>query len=69
MYKRQTVEELEALLPPPPMERERQQPVRVRKIEPNQRVSVQYLDGRVERDVKFKKVEDDVRRGLCVVME
>lgn len=64
-----TLEELEALLPPPPAERERQQPVRVKRIEPNQRVSVQYADGRVERDVKFKKVEDDVRRGLCVVME
>ncbi len=34
----------------------------------NQRVSVQYRDGRVERDVKYKKVEADVQRGLCVVI-
>ena len=34
----------------------------------NQRVSVQYRDGRIERDVKYKKVEQDVQNGLCVVI-
>lgn len=35
----------------------------------NDRVSVQYQDGRVLKDVKYKKVEDDVRNGKCVVLE
>ncbi len=51
------------------IERPRQQPVRVNKIEPNQRVSVQYSDGRIERDVKYKKVEEDVKRGVCVLID
>jgi preprotein translocase subunit SecA len=34
----------------------------------NDRVSVQYQDGRVVRDVKYKKVEDDVRNGKCIVL-
>ena len=49
-----------------------------RKIEPaksqkiasrNARVSVQYADGSVKKDVKFKVVEDDVRDGKCVIVE
>ena len=35
----------------------------------NQRVSVQYRDGRVLKDVKYKKVEEDVENGECVVIE
>jgi preprotein translocase subunit SecA len=35
----------------------------------NDKVSVQYPDGRVVRDVKFKKVEDDVKNGRCIVIE
>lgn len=62
-----SVEELEEIAPS--IERPRQQPIRVQKIEPNQRVSVQYMDGRVERDVKFKKVEEDVKRGVCVLID
>lgn len=64
-----TTEELEALAGPALEDRPRQQPIRSHKIEPNQRVSVQYMDGRIERDVKFKKVEEDVKRGLCVVID
>ncbi|MCI0751471.1 MAG: preprotein translocase subunit SecA, partial [Flammeovirgaceae bacterium] len=35
----------------------------------NDRVSVQYPDGRVLRDVKFKKVEEDIKNNRCVVIE
>ncbi len=45
-------------------------PVKVIKIaDRNQRVNVQYRDGRVLKDVKYKKVEDDVENGNCVVIE
>ncbi|TLU97978.1 preprotein translocase subunit SecA [Dyadobacter luticola] len=46
------------------------QPVRQIKIaDRNQKVSVQYRDGRILRDVKFKKVEQEVKNGECVVIE
>nr|WP_295925698.1 preprotein translocase subunit SecA [uncultured Dyadobacter sp.] len=46
------------------------QPVRTIKIaDRNQKVSVQYRDGRILRDVKFKKVEHEVKNGDCVVIE
>jgi preprotein translocase subunit SecA len=35
----------------------------------NDRVSVQYPDGRVLRDVKYKKVEEDIKNNRCVVIE
>ena len=35
----------------------------------NDKVSVQYPDGRVLKDVKFKKVEEDVNSGKCIVIE
>jgi len=35
----------------------------------NDKVSVQYQDGRVLRDVKYKKVEDDIRNNRCVIIE
>lgn len=35
----------------------------------NDKVSVQYPDGRVLKDVKFKKVEEDVKAGRCIVIE
>jgi preprotein translocase subunit SecA len=47
----------------------RQAPVRAIKIaDRNQKVTVQYRDGRVVKDVKFKKIEDEVIRGECVVI-
>ncbi len=47
----------------------RQQPVRAMKIaDRNQKVTVQYRDGRVLKDVKYKKVEQDVENGSCVVV-
>ena len=35
----------------------------------NDKVSVQYPDGRVLKDVKYKKVEDDIVNGRCIVIE
>ncbi len=35
----------------------------------NDKVSVQYPDGRVLRDVKYKKVEEDIQSGKCIVIE
>ncbi|MFD2246161.1 preprotein translocase subunit SecA [Pontibacter ruber] len=35
----------------------------------NERVSVQYNDGRVLKDVKFKSVEDDLLHNRCVIIE
>lgn len=35
----------------------------------NERVSVQYNDGRVLKDVKFKSVEDDLLHNRCVLIE
>ena len=45
------------------------QPIKVEKIaDRNQKVTVQYRDGRVLRDVKYKKVEQEVKNGECVVI-
>ncbi|WP_162427680.1 preprotein translocase subunit SecA [Pontibacter pudoricolor] len=35
----------------------------------NDRVSVQYLDGRVVKDVKYKTVEDDLLHNRCSIIE
>lgn len=35
----------------------------------NDKVSVQYTDGRVVKDVKYKTVEDDVKNGRCILIE
>lgn len=35
----------------------------------NDRVSVQYTDGNVKKDVKYKSVEQDITSGKCVVIE
>ncbi len=35
----------------------------------NDKVTVQYPDGRVLKDVKYKKVEDDIQTGKCIVIE
>ena len=45
-------------------------PVKSEKIASrNDRVSVQYQDGSVRKDVKYKTVEDDIRYGRCVVIK
>lgn len=46
------------------------QPVQTQKIASrNQRVNVQYADGSVKKDVKFKTVEDDLKNNRCVLVE
>jgi preprotein translocase subunit SecA len=35
----------------------------------NERVSVQYTNGSVKKDVKFKTIEEDLRNGECVLLD
>jgi preprotein translocase subunit SecA len=35
----------------------------------NDRVSVQYMDGSVKKDVKYKTVEEDIINNKCVIIE
>ncbi|MBR07635.1 MAG: preprotein translocase subunit SecA [Rickettsiales bacterium] len=35
----------------------------------NQKVTVQYTDGSVKKDVKFKTVEDDLKNNKCVLLD
>lgn len=50
--------------------REKVMPVKSQKIAGrNDRVNVQYPDGRVLRDVKYKKVEDDIINNRCVIID
>lgn len=42
---------------------------RIRKFERNEKVTVRYRDGTVRESVKFKKVEADLLKGLCEVVE
>ncbi len=47
-----------------------QAPVKSEKIYGrNDRVTVQYMDGQVKKDVKFKTVENDVASNQCVIVE
>jgi preprotein translocase subunit SecA len=55
--------------PPMPPMPPRQAPVRVAKMDRNARVNVQYVDGSVKRDVKFKSVENDVMSGKAMLIE
>ncbi|RAK66818.1 preprotein translocase subunit SecA [Hymenobacter edaphi] len=49
---------------------ERQEPARSQKIaNRNDKVSVQYMDGRIVRDVKFKSVEEDVLSNRAVIID
>ncbi|RYF67129.1 MAG: preprotein translocase subunit SecA, partial [Cytophagaceae bacterium] len=52
----------------PPMP-PRQEPLRVAKLDRNARVNVQYVDGSVKRDVKFKTVENDVISGKAMLID
>lgn len=46
------------------------QPIRSQKVAGrNDRVTVRYQDGTVKSEVKFKKVEDDVKNSRCVLLE
>ncbi|MDX1628327.1 MAG: preprotein translocase subunit SecA, partial [Fulvivirga sp.] len=35
----------------------------------NDKVTVQYMDGSIKKDVKFKKVEEDIKSNKCVLVE
>jgi preprotein translocase subunit SecA len=49
---------------------EKVMPIKSQKVaNRNDKVSVQYADGRVIRDVKYKNVEDDIRNNRCVIIE
>ena len=49
---------------------EKQQPARSQKVaNRNEKVSVQYMDGRIVRDVKFKSVEDDLLNDRAVLID
>ncbi|HVD96706.1 MAG TPA: preprotein translocase subunit SecA [Cytophagaceae bacterium] len=51
-------------------EQEKVMPIKSQKIaNRNDRVTVQYMDGVVKRDVKFKTVEDDIQNNKCVIIE
>lgn len=46
------------------------QPVRAHKIaNRNERVTVQYQDGTIKNDVKFKSVEEDIANEKCTILE
>lgn len=51
------------------MQRPKPQPIKSNKIDRNQRVTVQYQDGTVKKDVKYKSVEEDIVDRRCVLME
>jgi preprotein translocase subunit SecA len=49
---------------------EKVMPVKSEKIAGrNDKVTVQYQNGTVMKDVKYKKVEDDIQAGKCIVIE
>ena len=35
----------------------------------NEKVTVQYSDGSIKKNVKFKTVEEDIRNNKCVLIE
>ena len=61
---------LQGMPPLPPQEAPKQTPVRATNVASrNDKVSVQYNDGRVVRDVKYKNVENDLLNNRCVLIE
>jgi preprotein translocase subunit SecA len=49
---------------------EKVMPVKSEKVaNRNDKVNVQYPDGRVVRDVKYKKVEDDIVNNRCIIID
>jgi len=73
-YKEQKEESRSALASPhqgnrPPVQQQNQ-PVQSQKIASrNQRVNVQYADGSVKKDVKYKTVEEDIKNNKCVLID
>jgi preprotein translocase subunit SecA len=51
------------------VQQEKIQPVKSQKLAGrNDRVSVQYMDGSIKKDVKFKTVEEDIMNNKCVII-
>ncbi len=51
-------------------EKPKQSPLISQKIaNRNDKVTVQYMDGTIKKDVKFKSIEEDIRNNRCVVLE
>jgi preprotein translocase subunit SecA len=51
------------------VQQEKVQPVKSQKVAGrNDRVSVQYMDGSIKKDVKFKTVEEDIMNNKCVII-
>jgi preprotein translocase subunit SecA len=49
---------------------EKVMPVKSEKVaNRNDKVTVQYTDGRVVKDVKYKKVEDDIKNNRCIIID
>ncbi|MEP2773344.1 MAG: preprotein translocase subunit SecA [Fulvivirga sp.] len=49
---------------------EKTMPIQSEKIpNRNDKVTVQYMDGSVKKDVKYKKVEEDIKSNKCVLVE
>jgi preprotein translocase subunit SecA len=49
---------------------EKVMPVKSEKVaNRNDKVNVQYTDGRILKDVKYKKVEDDIHNNRCIVID
>jgi preprotein translocase subunit SecA len=62
--------QLESNLPSLPPTQEKPTPARSQKVAGrNDKVSVQYVDGRILRDVKYKTVEQDVLNNKCILIE
>ncbi|HLF34613.1 MAG TPA: preprotein translocase subunit SecA [Cyclobacteriaceae bacterium] len=52
----------------PPVEKS--EPVKSQKVAGrNDKVNVQYADGTIKRDVKYKKVEEDILNNKCVIID
>jgi preprotein translocase subunit SecA len=48
----------------------KQEPARSQKVaNRNDKVTVQYMDGTIKRDVKYKAVEEDLAAERCVLVE
>ena len=72
-YKEEKQESRSALAGPegnrPPVQQQTQ-PAQSQKIASrNQRVNVQYADGSVKKDVKYKTVEEDLKNNKCVLID
>jgi preprotein translocase subunit SecA len=39
-----------------------------KKIRPNDKVNVRHSDGRMEFDVKYKRVVDEIKNGKCQII-